>query len=445
MNKHAHFILIFCLVIVTVLSSGCGAVTAVPAPTLTPVPSQTPTETATLSPTKTPEPIHPEGTIFYDASSAIYSVDLKSQRTKAIFELQDSIQPFPPIDFLIANDFIYATIPSKDAERPGIFKMNFDGSEIEQLITERVFWLSSVDPTGQYLTYFNGQGLYLLDLQDNKSQTIIQQSGKYGLAQWFKPISWSPDGKKLIYDAFGLGGYDCELFVYDVATKKSRALLPDERTSCFAVWSPDGKRIVIANFANQSIDQSEVYILNIETDTLERISVSEGYIQFSGLAWLSGGECLLIGAGEEIYLYNETDGNLEVISDSSDWTQNFISSPDKNMVLYEQINVHGDAKTDLYLFNKGDKTTKKIYSHPGTLLPPAPYLPQPYHIPWKYSAVWSPDGTYIAYFTTPEPENYSRTNLRPVFLNIYSVETGRSVSFEVPAEYEIQRVYWIYP
>lgn len=55
MNKHTHSILIFCLVVVPVLASGCGAVTAVPSPTGTPVPSQTATETvtATFFPTET--------------------------------------------------------------------------------------------------------------------------------------------------------------------------------------------------------------------------------------------------------------------------------------------------------------------------------------------------------------------------------------------------------
>jgi hypothetical protein len=59
MNKLSRSILIFCLVTITILASGCGAVTAVPSPTGTPVPSLTPTVTVepTPLPTKTSTPI----------------------------------------------------------------------------------------------------------------------------------------------------------------------------------------------------------------------------------------------------------------------------------------------------------------------------------------------------------------------------------------------------
>jgi hypothetical protein len=66
MNKLSRSILIFCLVTVTVIASGCGAVTAVPSPTGTPVPTRMPTKTATATffptkvliptATKTPKP-----------------------------------------------------------------------------------------------------------------------------------------------------------------------------------------------------------------------------------------------------------------------------------------------------------------------------------------------------------------------------------------------------
>ena len=49
MNKRSRSILVVCLVIVTVLSSGCGAVTAVPSPTGTPAPTRMATETITAS------------------------------------------------------------------------------------------------------------------------------------------------------------------------------------------------------------------------------------------------------------------------------------------------------------------------------------------------------------------------------------------------------------
>lgn len=433
MNKLSHSILIFCLVTVTVLASGCGAVTAVPLPTGTPIPSMTPTETATAmpSPTNTPEPIHPEGAIFYmvrdGLQSTIYSVDLKSQRIKMVLQ-----SPNYFLSYKIVGNSIYANISSEKSNHVEIFKMNLDGSGKEQLTISpnNVIETFDADPSHRFLIYndkYDGMQVYLriLDLQTNKSEIIAQpdQNGEYA---WFFGGTWSPDGKKLLYvkTTSPNVGDVCTNFAYDVAEKKSIELLPGKQVGCVAVWSPDGKNIALRSNGSQ---QADVYILNFESGALKQFSIGgEDSWRLHGLTWSSDGKQLLFSTGKTIYLLDTNSGNLELISTYQNHIGISVSSPNKNMVLYELDN--RTENNDLYLFDIANKATTKIYSQKNIFS-----FDGLSRTDWYFSSVWSPDGKYFAYFTTPEPDNYSRINLRPIFLNVYDIETGGTVSFEVPA------------
>jgi hypothetical protein len=183
-----------------------------------------------------------------------------------------------------------------------------------------------------------------------------------------------------------------------------------------------------------------VSIFNAETTDLYQIPVDNlGYLE--GLSWSADGEKLFISAGKEIFLFDLDSELLEIVAQYPDRFNEFIPSPNKDMIMYE-VDVR-TRKTDLYLFDIAKKNNKKIYSQ-ESILSQGKTLDS---INWHCSSTWSPDGKYIAYFTTPEPEKYSRTDPRPVFLNIYSVKTGGAVSFEVPTTsgWWVFNSYWTYP
>lgn len=437
----------FILLIFIAFSSGCGQSTPVASPTLTPVPSQTPTETATAipNPTNTPEPIHPEGTIFYMVrepfQDTIYSVELKSQQTKVALQFPDFSS------YQILGNSIYVTLLSEKSQRFEIFRTNLDGSGKEQLTTlsKGVTNIFEMDPTHHYLIYndrYNNVqvSLRILDLQNKKSDIIAEPDKPHDNVEWFLAGPWSPDGKKLIYykDISPGGGDICILFVYDVPEKKSIRLFPEGSSGCTANWSPNGKNIA---FSSATFQPPIVYVLNLESNTLKRFPIKpENPFGPYGLIWSLGGTKILFSTGRIVYLLNADSGNLEVISTYPDFTHRFMSSPDRNMVLYEQNN--RTENSILYLFNIEKKQTVKIYSQ-SSILAQGKTLDR---IDWYYSTVWSPNGKYIAYFTTLEPDNYSRTDPRPIFLNVYSAETGGTVSFEVPASgHMAYATKWIYP
>ncbi|HEX2998331.1 MAG TPA: hypothetical protein VHP14_26130 [Anaerolineales bacterium] len=295
-----------------------------------------------------------------------------------------------------------------------------------------------MDPQKHYLVYNNRNvSLLILDLWNKKSQVIAERNKNAQGIELIFANSWSPDGKKLIYRRVLNPAADdiCTLFVYDTDRKESIELSPAEKTGCFAAWSPEGENIALPG-------ASGIYIFNVQTTERYRIPFDNlTYLYLEDLFWSGNREKLFFSGNQKIYALDLNSHQLEVIARYSDRFNSFIPSPDKNMMLYEEE--MRTSKTDLYLFDITKKNNKKIYSH-ESILSSGKTLDK---INWRYSSVWSPDGEYFAYFTTSEPDNYSRKWTRPITLNIYGVETGNSVSFEVPTKsgYMVFGTYWVYP
>ena len=411
------------LLTIFALTSSCAPLTAVPSPTATPAPSQTPTATVTPSPTNTPEPIHPSGAVFYFANTAVYSVDLKNQQVKTVIQLS------PLSGYFIANNSIYTILFSKTSSFYEIFKISIDGSQSEQLTTGGIIDAFNTDPGGKYLTYSNGERvLEIFDIAAQTSEVIAKPSKD---SEWVWAYSWSPDRTKLFYGKFVPDFDICAPFIYDLNEKKSTAILPDKKVSCNAEWSPDGAFMAIANDAG-------FYLWNTKENSVRQVLLSPNYVMFDGFIWDTNGKNIFVSTSEAIYRYEVNSGKLEEISSYPDLDVPATASPDRKMILYEPINT--DTTTDLYLLDLETKETVKIHSHPAILY----YGKTVDTGPWDYSPAWSPDSKYFAYFTTPES---TKDGAQRLFITIYEVQTGNSISFEVPPVNHAgfwKNTYWIY-
>ncbi len=243
MKKHfvkniSSFFLLMCIAV----SSGCGPASIAASTTLTLIPSQTLIATTISNPTNTPEPIHPEGIIFYSDFNSIYSINLKSRKAKVLF---DNSYPY-----FVASNYIYVRLLSEKSKAYEIFRSNFDGTELQQITNDGASGIFNVDPFNRYLTYRNGQAnLMMLNLYNNVSTFIAKPNKSTKGTEWLYADSWSPDGKNLIYDRMLNPGADdvCSLFIYNIQEEKSTGLLSNKNVGCPIAWSPDGRNIALVS------------------------------------------------------------------------------------------------------------------------------------------------------------------------------------------------------
>ena len=425
MNKYfTQYFSRFLLLIVIAFSSGCGQSTTIDSPTLAPKLSQT----LTPNPTNTPEPIHPEGIIFYSGFNILYSIDLEGQRSKVV------LKPPHGSSYLIRNNSIYITLFSEKSKHNEVFRTNLDGTEQRQLTTDSVIQIFNIDQTNHYLVYNNQEvSLIVLDLLNLTSQVIAERNKNAKGDEWIFAKSWSPDGKQLIYERVLNPAADdiCTLFVYNITTGTSVQLPPNADGACGANWSPNGKSILFTTYKDQEF---EVGILNLENGDIDYVPVG-AFSYYSG-SWSRDRKQLLMALTDEqdqtyLYTFNWEDNSINLVLKIGhpQHPSYFAWSPDGNMVLYEQEEL--SYKHSLYLLDLKNKKLTNLYTLRG--------LDMRYDFWWRYSPTWSSDGRYFTYFTMSSSE----TDLQQDFiLNIRDVHADGSLQIRVPGQDYAGIVSW---
>ncbi|MFN8412884.1 MAG: hypothetical protein U0Z26_10885 [Anaerolineales bacterium] len=260
MNKNlTRNILRVFLLLAIALSSGCGAVTAIP----TSKPSQTPTVS---SPTNTPQPIQPEGILIYSTGKGVFSFNLQKKEVNVI-----SSSDKKQYHSVVIKNSIYVLRDTKgDGTQAEIFKMKLDGTDLEQLTFDGNKYGFEVSPNGDYLSYsLETNQLKLFDVANKTSQTIAQQDGYF-----YSSPSWSPDSSKFAYfSSMQLERPVGQLFLYSQENKFTKQFLPGMIIyTTSTTWSPNGENIILNIEYDPQTGTQGIFILNVNSNQLEQIA-----------------------------------------------------------------------------------------------------------------------------------------------------------------------------
>lgn len=387
MNKHSRTVLIFCLVTVTVLASGCGAVTAVPSPTGTPIPSLTTTETS--SSTSTPES-QPHGIIVLSNSRGIYTFNIRTGKSTTLFSVSDYLFDYGSVKS--GNGYIYfvdSTVAETDKDSyPNssldIFRMKTDGSEMLQLTnTGHSKHNLSVSPNGRYLTYTsnqNGQNqMFLMDVQSNETEAIATSVSQTRAHSFF-----------------------------------------------FATWSSDSNQVIFFE-TQQAGGYLQLFLYNLESNSLIPV-IFEGAVPLSNLAWFVDDQKIILPVQEKgkegIYAFNVKSKTISPVFLTSEVPQNFVQSPNRDLILFELR----DSNKYMKLCSLNLATDEVTILQEGGV-PSSSFS--------AYSATWSPDSNYIVFNTGLGSEWY---------LNIMEIRTKEKMVVAFPDMVKSNaNILWIYP
>jgi Tol biopolymer transport system component len=119
---------------------------------------------------------------------------------------------------------------------------------------------------------------------DGSNRHQLTNDGKFHFLPHF-----SPDGKKILYTKYAVGGYgnpnaQPDAFVYDLATAQETQLT-HTRNAVQPVWSPDGKRIAYLTY-----DTGALWIMNADGSDPVMVAHPSGAldeIRWGDLAWSS--------------------------------------------------------------------------------------------------------------------------------------------------------------
>ena len=143
--------------------------------------------------------------------------------------------------------------------------------------------------------------IYLVDVASGDYETL-----SFGL-QTIGGVAWSPDGKRIAFEA-DTGGRHADIYVYDFGSRKLSKLTHDVFTDVMPTWSPDGKYVYFVSdrldmltprdmpvdFAiwKHDVDSRDVYRVDVQSLVIERIT-SDPEIDKTSLAVSPDGRSLL--------------------------------------------------------------------------------------------------------------------------------------------------------
>lgn len=137
-----------------------------------------------------------------------------------------------------------------------IYVINADGTGLKRLTTNQVldefpFW----SPDGEWIGFTSNNDLYIMR-PDGTEQTLLiaEENGRV----WGS--DWSPDGKKILYQADVEGHF--EIYVANADGSRRTRLTYTDRIveNGGARWSPDGKKIVFTRLKSVF----EIFVMNAD-------------------------------------------------------------------------------------------------------------------------------------------------------------------------------------
>ena len=341
----------------------------IPTSTFTPTPTTIPpTETAILSPTFTPLPkataIGGEGgKIAFnserDGYSEIYVMNPDGSEQIALI---NGITP--KYDLSWSPDGTKIAFATNDDNSASLYIMNADGSNPTKIIDAK-------------------------DLSLNRQATPDWQLGIGG------PV-WSPDGRKIAFDASHTIGGTLSIFdMYVIDVDGSNLVTPADRPAFDSgpAWSPDSQKIAFGSgvewdkvgvIFNSCGGIGGICVMNADGTNLISIANGTGYGGIDGAPnWSPDGTKIAFSSGRngdrEIFVMNSDGSNtINLTNYGAAWDDGPIWSPDGEKIAF---NSYRDGNFEIYVMKADGSNLVNLTNNPTD----------------EGGPVWSPDGTKLAF------------------------------------------------
>jgi Tol biopolymer transport system component len=230
-------------------------------------------------------------------SSFLYKVTLATGESVRLTRAASGIETSPaysPDGRLVV--FLYATSPQ---ERPHIFIMDTNDNSIHALFSSRVdaedlsprftpdgtrIYFARMEASSDLSTSVPSASqtwdIYSADLKGENLQPLTDRH-----FQPFSALSFSRDGKKLLYSTDGQSGSELHLYSLDEPSEPERKLEPHvshlsgSPVYANAALSPDGRQVYFlaaSSQGNEAFDY-DVYRLGLADNSIEKLTAANGY------------------------------------------------------------------------------------------------------------------------------------------------------------------------
>lgn len=170
---------------------------------------------------------------------------------------------------------------------------------------------------------------------------------------WVTSLDWSPDAKRLVFHSISDG--DGEIYVLNLEDDSLLRLTDNEEEDTRPVWSPDSRSIV---FVSDRDGSNQIYVMKLETMSVTPIS--SGTDASWGAAWSPNGRLISYvarrGANAQLHVWDSVENKLLVVAeDLAINGQTPRWSPDGQSLVYtrdEDLNHDGYSEEKIWTVRK---------------------------------------------------------------------------------------------
>lgn len=156
----------------------------------------------------------------------------------------------------------------------------------------------------------DGKAIAFISDRDGDFEVFVMNPDGSGARQLTKDVVpeihpyWSPDGEKIIYNRLVAGKRVYEVRMMNRDGSDDAAVLSDEELNSYAQISPRGDEIVFDKWYENDENNGEIYVMNLETGTLRRLTVNSTYDGYP--TWYPDGKRILYASktGHEFKLFS---------------------------------------------------------------------------------------------------------------------------------------------
>ncbi len=250
-----------------------------------------------------------------------------------------------------------------------ICMVNKDGSGLLQITHDNVnHYYPSLSPQGEVIIYASNKSLgtfdlYLLVLSTSQEIELTHEIGNV-----FSP-AYSPDGAEILF-INKPEGEPTGLWIMDASGENARLIYGGRNEAganpiVSAAWSPDGKQIALAMTVNQAFEY-EIFILDLDNVDTPPRRVTYGLLGITGsVSWSQDGNSLLLSAGppldKDVFDYEIETGIMTRLTAGGN-NNSAVYSPDGKWIAYNSLRNNDQA--DLYLMRPDGSEVQQITDHP---------------------------------------------------------------------------------
>lgn len=234
--------------------------------------------------------------------------------------------------------------------------------------------------------------IYWFDLSDVESVLLTDGSSRNG------NLKWSNGGERFAYTSTRRDGRNFDIWIGAPENlHEQHEMVFESRGSWTPLdWSPDDRRLLLGNYI--SINESRIFVLDLESRELTPVNPSEERIGYSGGAFDQSGEGVYLahdqnGEFKQLHHYDLASGRMTSISADIPWdVQSFTLSRDRARMAFS---VNEGGANRLHLLDLESDARLPGPELPAGLIGGLAFSPNGERLAMTLSSAQSPGDVYV--------------------------------------------------